>query len=69
MMYGLGMPVLFPLAAFNFIHQWICERYLVAWHMRLPPSLDDTLINNFTSKVKIAPIIMICNGYWMLSNQ
>ena len=69
MMYGVGMPILFPLAAFNFMNQWICDRYLVAWHMRLPPSLDDTLMRNFIGKVRIAPIIMAFNGYWMIENK
>lgn len=69
MMYGLGMPILFPLAAFNFLNQWICERLIVAWHMRLPPSLDDTLMKNFVAKVSYAPLLMIFNGYWMISNR
>lgn len=69
MMYGIGMPILFPLAAFNFLNQWICERMIVAWYMRLPPSLDNTMMNNFISKVRFAPLFMIFNGYWMISNQ
>ena len=67
-MYGLGMPVLFPLAAFNFLNQWICERMVVAWYMRLPPSLSDTLMRNFVQKVQYAPMLMILNGWWMISN-
>lgn len=39
MMYGVGMPLLFPIAAFNFMNQWICERYTVAYYMKLPPAL------------------------------
>ena len=31
MMYGMAMPILFPLAAFNFFNQWVCERYIVAY--------------------------------------
>lgn len=30
MMYGVGMPILFPIAAFNFLNQYICERIVVA---------------------------------------
>lgn len=40
MMYGLGMPILFPIAAFNFLNQYICERIIVAYYMKLPPALD-----------------------------
>jgi len=40
-MYGMGMPLLFPLAAFNLFNQWVCERISVAYLVRLPPALDD----------------------------
>lgn len=46
MFYGVGMPVLFPIAAFNFINQYICERYILAYEMRQPPALDDKLTKN-----------------------
>lgn len=69
MMYGVGMPLLFPIAAFNFFNQWITERYTVAYYMKLPPALDDHLTHNCLSKLKYAPLILIFNGYWMLSNE
>ena len=31
LMYGLGMPILFPIAAFNFFNQYLCERIIVAY--------------------------------------
>lgn len=68
MMYGVGMPILFPIAAFNFFNQWIAERYTVAYYMKLPPALDDKLTLNCLERLKFAPILMIFNGYWMLSN-
>lgn len=37
--------------------------------MRLPPSMDDTLLKNFNSKIKLAPLMLLFNGYWMLSNE
>lgn len=44
MMYGIGMPLLFPVAAFNLINQYICERVIVAYYMKQPPALDNKLI-------------------------
>jgi len=67
-MYGMGMPILFALAAFNFFNQWVCERIIVAYQMRLPPALDDKLTNNCLSMVKFAPLLLIFNGYWMISS-
>lgn len=69
MLYGIGMPILFVFASFNFLNQWICERYVIAYHMRLPPSMDDTLLKNFNDKIKLAPLMLLFNGYWMLSNE
>ena len=67
-MYGIGMPVLFPIAALAFLNNWICERLIVSWYMRLPPALDDHLIKNILMMLKYAPMIFVMNGYWMISN-
>jgi len=69
MMYGMGMPILFVLAAFNFFNQWVCERVIVAYQVKLPPALDDKLTNNCLNMLKWAPILMLFNGYWMISNK
>ena len=69
MMYGLGMPILFPLAAFNFMNQYFCERMIAAWVVRLPAALDDKLTNNALEMLKWAPILFLFNGYWMVSNR
>lgn len=68
MMYGVGMPMLFPLAAFNFFNQWITERIIVAYQVRLPPALDDKLTNNCIGMLKGAPLLLLFNGYWMITN-
>ena len=65
----MGMPVLFPLCALNFLNQWICERVVIAKFMQLPPALDDTLMKNVVIKLKWAPLLFIVNGYWMISNK
>jgi len=33
-LYGIGMPVLFPIAAVNFFNQWVAERVIMAWCMK-----------------------------------
>jgi len=69
MLYGFGLPILFPIAAFNFFNQYVCERITAAYMVKLPPALDDKLINFVLGKLKWAPLIFLMNGYWMLSNQ
>lgn len=43
MLYGMGMPALFPIAAVNYFNQYVAERMVVAWHMKAPATLDDQL--------------------------
>ena len=62
------MPLLFPVAAFNFANQYVCERIMACYQVKLPASLDDKLTNNLIAMMKWAPLIMLFNGYWMLSN-
>lgn len=37
--------------------------------MKQPPSLDDQLTKNAIETLKLAPLLLLCNGYWMLSNK
>lgn len=69
MMYGVGMPILFIVAGFNFLNQYMCERIIVSYGMRQPPALDDKLTKNTVEMLKYAPLLWLFNGYWMLSNQ
>lgn len=68
-MYGLGMPVLFVIAAFNFMIQYIQERLLVAYFYQLPPTFDDRLTKNALSLLRFAAVLYLIVGYWMLGNK
>lgn len=67
-MYGVGMPILFPIGAFTFINTYISERIVVSYFMRQPPALDDKLTKNLLESIRFAPLLMLVNGFWMLSN-
>jgi hypothetical protein len=41
MMYGIGLPILFPIAAFTYFVMYSLERLLVAYFYQLPPTFDD----------------------------
>lgn len=41
MMYGLSMPILFPLAALSIYNIRLCNRLEVAWLNKLPPAMND----------------------------
>jgi len=69
MMYGMGMPMLFPLACLNYWNQYCAERLVVAYHMKAPAALDDKLTVNCIRKLRFAPMLFLLNGAWMLGNQ
>jgi hypothetical protein len=69
MFYGVGMPVLFPIAALTYLIFWLHERWHMAYTYQLPPSFDEKLTNNAIQMLRYSPILLLINGYWMLSNK
>jgi hypothetical protein len=69
MMYGLGLPALFPIAFFSYFIFWCTERYQLAYCFQLPPAMDDKMTVNAMKLFSYTPILFLFNGYWMLSNR
>ena len=68
MFYGVGLPILFPIAALTLAIFYCNERYHIAYTYRLPPSMDATLTNNAIQVLSYAPLLMLVQGAWMLGN-
>jgi hypothetical protein len=68
MMYGLGMPLLFPVAAITLFILYIVEKYEFFYVYRLPPMYDAKLNNAVLSILTWAPLLCLGFGYWMFSN-
>lgn len=69
MMFGVGMPLLFPLSALAISSLWICERLMLVRHQPLPAQMNDLLIRNSLKILKFAPLVFLFNGYWMIDNK
>jgi hypothetical protein len=67
MLYGAGMPILFPICMLHMFIFYCVERYIVAYHAPLPPSLDEKLTMNAIGWMRFGPLLFLINGYWMLS--
>merc|ERR550514_2667058 len=50
------------------MNQYSVERFIVARYMKQPAALDNTLTDNAIEMLRLAPLLFLCNGYWMLSN-
>lgn len=42
-LFGVALPVLFPIAAFTFFNMYVVERVLLAYYYKLPPTYDEKL--------------------------
>jgi hypothetical protein len=68
MMYGVGLPILFPVAAFSFLTLYFVEKTMVYYSYRQPPAYDEKLNENVLRILTYAPLPFLAFGYWMLSN-
>jgi hypothetical protein len=68
-MYGLAVPLLFPLSFLFFAVSYMVERICLAYSYRLPPSFDDALNKSALSILKFAPLTMSLFGFWVMGNQ
>lgn len=69
MLYGLGMPILFVIAAFALFVAYVVERINLAFIARQPPAMDDALTMNALKMIRYAPLFMLANGWWMVGNR
>lgn len=68
-MYGLALPILFPIAAFTFLNLYIVERILITYYHPKPPMYDDRLNKAAIQLLRWAPVFMLFFGYWCLGNK
>ena len=69
MMYGVGLPVLFPIAALSMAVLYLVEKYMIFYVYRQPPMYDQQLNNNVLTLMTYAPLMLLAFGYWMLSSR
>lgn len=67
-MYGLGLPILFPIAACAFFVLYMIEKTMIYYSYRQPPMYDNMLNDSVLNLVQYAPLLFLSFGYWMFSN-
>jgi hypothetical protein len=68
MMYGVGLPLLFPISLFSFVVLYLVERYCIFYYYKQPPMFDDAMTRNTLRIMNWAPLFYCLFGYWMLGN-
>jgi hypothetical protein len=69
MMFGSGMPILFPVAFISFSLIYILEKYMLYYVYRLPIKFDGVLYMSVLSVMEYASMIMLAMSFWFLSNK
>ena len=69
MMYGAGLPLLFPLTLFSVVLQYLVEKLVTVYYYRKSPMLDEKINHNAYTTLKWAVHVYTFTGYWMLSNK
>ena len=67
-MYGIGLPLLFPIAVASFLVLYLVEKVMIFFSYRQPPMYDEKLNNNVLSLMTYAPLLFLSFGYWMFSS-
>jgi hypothetical protein len=67
-MYGIALPIMFPIAAFTFFNYYIVDKFLIAYYYQKPPIYDDKLNRAALETMKFAPLLFLFFGYWCLGN-
>ena len=67
-MYGLAIPLLFPIAVLYYIILYVVERLCITYYYRRPPMFDDKLNLASIGTLKWAPVFMMAFGFWIMSN-
>jgi len=67
--YGLGLPLLFPIAAGSFFVLFCVEKAMIYYSYRQPPMYDAKMNAHVLAIMTWAPLFMLSFGYWMLSSQ
>jgi len=69
MMFGAGMPILFPIAAASLTTLYFLEKFMLYYVYQAPPAYDEKLNNAVLGMLTYAPLFLLSFGYWILSNK
>lgn len=67
-MYGLFIPILFPIACLGIFNMYIVEKGALLWYYRKPPMYDNKLQRYALQYMKYAPFTMFVLAYWSHGN-
>lgn len=67
-MYGLGLPILFPIALLCLIPIYLYEKKMLTRQVRLPINYNPKMNEQFLSMLLWGPILYAGIGFWLYTN-
>ena len=64
MMYGVGLPILFPIACASLILMYMMDLYMIFYVYRKPPDYDTNLHDSQLKQMEAAVFIFLAFGVW-----
>ena len=64
MMYGTGLPILFPIACFSFLVMNIIEVIFLFYVYKIPPAYDAKLHKSVLTQLQFASLFSFAFGFW-----
>jgi hypothetical protein len=68
MLYGTGIPILYPIALVSYLILYFLEKTLLFYYYKRPPMYDDKLSRSALDILPFAGLFHAAVSYWMLSN-
>lgn len=69
MIYGAGIPILFPISLVALIILSYTEKFGMAYYYRMPPNYDDDLNYGLIMDLLWFPLLYAGIGFWMFTNR
>jgi hypothetical protein len=63
-MYGLALPLLFPIALLAFFVLYVTEKLTITYYYKKPPMYDEKMNEAALGILKWAPFFMVIFGFW-----
>ena len=68
-LFAPGIPILFPIALVGMLILYATNRLCLAYFNRRPPVYDQKMNNTTLKLLGVAPLLYICMGAWVYSNE
>lgn len=67
--FGFGLPILYPIAIFAILVQYVTQRYVIAIFYRLPQNFQTDITFQNLMILSAAPFVWLGISFWMVGNK